>query len=270
MKTFRRISKNPIFCSLMILLVLFSTGCTKEDIASTIAKNNSAEQTGNEQVYDNKSTESYSGRDLFKGIFFAKGPVAEALPAIRNSFSYDIIRNMTDEENHQAEMKMNEILDRLENSRPGYFDEFKELINTRDHLLISEGLGQATQVLYEVSIDLFLSDQDKADLDRIVADINMEEHTNEDGSINFETLRADVLSNMAGGNERALCVFAGVVFVAAAYVLVVHAAAAMTYVAVAWVAEFYAAVDQEKTITRGGIASGHLTEELLVRDIGAM
>jgi hypothetical protein len=253
MKHTRKIAKNPIFCSFLIGLIFLSTGCTKEQILNPNG---------------NRSEIKYSGEELYEGIFFAKGEVAEAIPTIKNSSSYFQVHQLSQKSAKSMDNQMTEVMNEIETKNPNYFDEFKESIATQDHLIIEETLKDATELLYETSIDMYLSEQDQSDLKEIVEGIDLNNHLNSNGSINYESLSKEITKDFkVDNNEKAACVFAGVVFVAAAYVLVAHAAAAMTYVAVAWVAEYYAAVDREKTVTRAAVPRGALTMELMVNDL---
>ena len=253
MKNIRKIAKNPLFCSFLIGLIYLSTGCTKEQILNS--------KTDSSEI-------KYSGEELYKGIFFAKGEVAEVVPAIKNSISYFQVQQLTEKTAKAMDNNMINVMEEIDRKNPTFFDEFKKSIATKDHLIIEESLKDATELLYETSLELLLSEQDQSDLKKIIDRIDLNNHLNSDGSINYVSLRKEILKDFkVDNNEKAASLFAGVVFVAAAYVLVVHAAAAMTYVAVAWVVESYAAIDKAKTVTKGKVPKGALTMEMMVDDL---
>ncbi|MFH6993128.1 hypothetical protein [Flavobacterium sp. FlaQc-48] len=210
-----------------------------------------------EDQYNKKGTEvslkNYNGRELFEGILFAKGEVANLLQPIRQSYSYYEINSIDDDSKKEFDNKTNDLLNFIENENPHYFDDFKKNITSKNHIKIRETLTSTSQLIYNTALDLYLSKTEKTDLKNLLSQIDINTYTNENGIIDKEKLKKAIThSNNFSLNQtgKGSCWFAGVVLVAAAYVLVVHAAAAMTYVAVAWVAEAYAAVDRAKTITR--------------------
>lgn len=226
-----------------------------------------------ENTFDDRTeTVNFNGKELFKGIFFATGTVAETVPSISNSFSYFELNKISDEQKSDYNSKMNKILVEIEKENPNYFKDFKSIIQTKNQLEIENALREGSRVLFESAINLYLTKEQKNEIDGIVANIDIEDFRNVDGSINYENLKAELEKNNEFQlNEQGMCWFAGVVFVAAAYVLVVHAAAAMTYVAVAWVGEYYAAIDQEKTVTRDDeIQEQALKSEILINDLALL
>lgn len=210
---------------------------------------------------ENKDTENhksslvnFSGKELFKGILFAQGDVAKLIPPIQQSYSYYEINNMDSTFQKKSDDKITALLNFIEVENPNYFNNFKDAITSKNHILIRDSLISSSNLLYETSLNLFMSTTEKTELKNLLSNLDIENYTNDDGSINKEKLRNEITkSNSFSLNQtgKGTCWFAGVVIVAAAYVVVVHAAAAMIYVAVAWVAEAYAAIDQAKTITRG-------------------
>ncbi len=250
----RFIRKNIKFTSLVMASLILLTSCTDEN------------------TFDNRNeTVNFNGKELFKGIFFATGTLAEKVPSISNSYSYFELNKISDEQKNDYHLKMNEILVEIEKENPNYFKNFKSIIQTKNQLKIKNALREGSRVLFESAINLYLTKEQKHKIDDIIANINIEDFRSVDGSINYENLKAELgKNNEFQLNEQGMCWFAGVVFVAAAYVLVAHAAAAMTYVAVAWVGEYYAAVDQEKTITRDAMLEQTLKSEILINDLALL
>ncbi|WP_291152582.1 hypothetical protein [Flavobacterium sp. UBA7680] len=234
--------------------------------------------------YTENSTESlksYTGKELFKGILFAEGDVADLLQNIKQSYSYYEINQIDVDHKNDSDNKINYLLNSIENKNSHYFDEFKQSITSKDHIRIRQALANGSELVYNTALDLYLSKNEKNDLKNLLSKIDISTYTNENGMIDKEKLKKAITqSNSFSLNQagKGTCWFAGVVVVAAAYVVVVHAAAAMTYVAVAWVAEAYAAVDQAKTITRSKAAPRtdlmdepvgpyEIEEELLIDEI---
>lgn len=240
--------KNLFF--LVFILIIF-TSCEENDYSKNETKT---------------SLKNYSGRELFEGILLAKGNVANLLQPIRQSYSYYEINNIDDNYKKDFDNKANDILNFIESGNPYYFDNFKKSITSKNHIEIRETLTNSSQLIYNSALDLFLSKTEKVDLKNLLSQIDINTYTNENGIIDKEKLKKAITnSNSFSLNKtgKGSCWFAGVVLVAAAYVLVVHAAAAMTYVAVAWVAEAYAAVDKARTITRANLPNPHQEHEMI-------
>ncbi len=221
---------------------------------------------------------NYTGKELFKGILFARGVVAENLSSIKNSYSYYASNKIENEE------KINEILNYIEINNPNYFESFKNKLSTKNPLLIRESLENASKIMYESSIDLLLQSED-INIKKMFSELDLKSDII-NGQIDYNSLYRKISSSRAMDNinpESEACAVAGVVLAVAAYVVVVHAAAAMTYVGVAWVAEYYAAVHQEQAFSGGGREVGFedddndddrrrysLDEELLIYQISIL
>lgn len=248
MKVIRKIVKNPIFCIFMIGLTLLSTGCTKEQIFNS-----------------STSSQNYSGEDLFKGIFFAKGAVAEKLPTIKNSRSYFQINELQEKTNNADDSKMDELMDEIEVRHPNFYGNLQSSIDTKNHLIIEEALKNAADVIYETATELYLSQEVKDEFNNIVADFDINDCLKEDGSLDYKMLNSHLQGSLE--NEEVDPQALGIILVAAAYILVVHAVGVMTYVGVAWAVEYYAAVDREKAVSRGNLTDDDLVIERLIEDL---
>ncbi|MGC6479432.1 MAG: hypothetical protein ACON42_03535 [Flavobacteriaceae bacterium] len=203
-------------------------------------------------VDEQLSLELY-GEEYFKGIFFATGKVAEKVPSISNSFSFYELQKLNEDDSMEYHRKMEDIINEISKNDPDYFDEFLTSLKSRNHLTIQDALVKGSDILFKSAINLYFDKNQEKQLGEMVSKIDIDNYLTEDGSINYEELRTDIEKQSSFLVEsEGKCWFAGIVFVAAAYVLVAHAAAAMTYVAIAWVGEYYAAIDRERTFNRGG------------------
>ena len=201
---------------LLSLLIFSVVGCNKEN--SNITSSDSA---------------TYSGRDLFKGIFFAQGQVAEDISSIKNSQQYFQINQMEKESKQEFDRGIDRILDAMESESPQYFEKFKSAIQSKDHLLIQIKLKEATHRLYKTSLDIYLSDQDAKKVGDVASKVNMKDYTNEDGSVDYDALKIDVSKQFAatpktGGSGIAVLAVA-VVLVVVLWVAVVSSQQANRY-----------------------------------------
>lgn len=247
------VRKNIKFLSLFMLTLIMFLSCTRDNI--------------HPEKYD---AVDFTGKELFKGIYFASGAVAKATPSIRNSYSYYELSKTDATKKQNFELRMNEILSEIEKQNPDYFEEFKREIQTKNQLIIESALKEGSQLLFETAIRLYLTNEQESQMNSMISKINIEDFKNDDGSMDFENLKDELEKNKDFEiSDEIQGVFAGIVFVAAAYVLVVHAAAALSYVAVAWVGEYFAAIDQETAITREETAIT-LNSEVLINDLSLL
>ncbi len=203
-----------------------------------------------DEINDNSEIDNLSGRDIFQGVYFATGTVAELMPSISNSYSYYAVNEQPNYEFESFSGNMNIILDKIAEKHPNYYQNFKSAIQSRDHLTIRQELAKGSEILFETSVETFLDQNEQNILNNIAENIDIKPYLNSDGSIDRKALESDIMKDLnILENSRGTCIFAGIVFVAAAYVLVVHAAGAMTYVAAAWVAYAYAAVAEGTVVT---------------------
>ncbi|MBT8317778.1 MAG: hypothetical protein HKP59_09120 [Lutibacter sp.] len=212
----------------------------------------------------------FTGKEIFEGIFFTHGDFINHVPSILNSFSYLELKKLAQDDKINYSIKVAEILNEIEKKNTTYFNSFKKSIQSKNQLQIEESLKSGAELLLKTTLDKYLNEQQKDDLDKVVSKINIEEHKNSDGTINYDSLSLSI-ANIGSLNQdffQGQCIFAGIVLVAAAYVVAVHAAAAMTYVYAAWAIERYAAIDTDVTVTNGSInPSNELNSEILINDL---
>jgi len=224
----------------------------------------------------------HSGRELYAGIFYVKGRVAASVPTIRASKTFYELSKMQQIEKAEADRKIEKTLDAIEKEHPGYFENFKATLKSKNHLLISKALSDGAKLLFETSVDLFLSETQKEDLDALVAKIKIDEHLNPDGSMDYESLKEFIVKEYTVRKSVAPNgLFVVVPAAVAAYFAVVHGIAIMTYAAIAWVAGVAGAVGmefavwRERYVTSGSEATQastrwDITHERLVNDLASM
>jgi SdpC family antimicrobial peptide len=258
MKIVRKIVKNKLVAITLSGILLFTTSCTKESLTPNGVSNSTTSS--------NSKFDDYTGEELFEGVFFAQGKVAEEIPSIRNSASYFQVREISSNlEKNSTGVGLEEIMNKVNENNPNYYSELEASVSSGDHLLISEKLQEGAEHMHSAVVELYLTNSDETELNEILASIDLDKHKNVDGSVNYISLEAELMEQVGFNgdenvNEKAITLVAGIVLVAAAYVLVVHAAGVMTYVGFAWVAYNYAAVGGTKPVNV-------LSHEMLVRDL---
>lgn len=210
---------------------------------------------------------NYSGEDIFKGIFFAKGEVANLLTNINNSHSYYLINNLSNAESIQYELEIESVINEIRTKNSSFFDDFKNQIESGSHVLINETISEGAKKIFEAYVDKYIANSEKENFLSAIDQINLDNYISEIGEVDYDRLLDDLMDNEALQPNFVGPHFIGVVFVVAAYVLVVHAAAAMTYVGIAWVAQYYAALDRDKTVTRSAVIKKSIKSEMLVNEI---
>lgn len=227
---------------------------------------------GNESVKSNtfaKRIKDYSGEDIFKGIFFAKGEVADLLTNINNSHSYYLINSLSQNESTLYDLEINSVIKEIKTKHSSYFYDFKSQIESGSHISITEIIDDGAKKIFEAYIDKHIKSSEKENLITALEKINIDDYIiSETGEIDYDNLYEDISDNEEFQPYFVGTAFIGVVLVVAAYVLVVHAAAAMTYVYAAWVAQKYAAIDKAKTVTRSNsLTQKSVSSELLINEI---
>ncbi len=259
MKSVRKhIKKFSLIMSLSLLFV----SCSQYDEINPSNTNSSSSLLA-------RTGKDYSSAELFKGIFFAKGEVADELANIKNSYSYHLIKNLTQEQTVQYESEIEAVMEEITQKYPTYLEDFKKNIESGSHILITETIEEGARKLFEAYIDKYVDSGEKENFMNALKQVNIDNYiSSETGDINYDQLYDDLENNPDFQTYFVTPLFVGVVLVAAAYLFVVHAAAAMTYVYAAWVAQSYAAVTKAKTITRSkSISNKSIDGELLINEI---
>jgi len=95
----------------------------------------------------------FNGEQLFEGIFFAKGPVAEQLPEIKR-----IVEGKTSSlsKTQLADLTAKQILikELIKKEHPTAFDDFKANINTHNYAIVQRSIDEMIKMIIEASYNL--------------------------------------------------------------------------------------------------------------------
>jgi SdpC family antimicrobial peptide len=202
MKTIRKYSSNKFFISFMTALV-FTFSSFGSQLAHKKLFNNVAEKTGEQ---------------IFREILFFEGNTLDInIPAFQEQL--DVIRNLTPEQNREREQMINTVIGVIHQTRPNYFNEFKNDILSDNPYTIQTAMAEAGQLLV-TSLNL------SRDY-RMYSEFMEANGSNYDLSKkeDVDRLSRDFQQMSGAGVERAMC----------AWVVVVVALALAVAAAVAWV-----------------------------------
>lgn len=108
-----------------------------------------------EKTRQQPTTPSYSGKTIFKGLFFAEGPIAKKFPEIwKNPSVTQQLSKMTAEQQVEAEELETKILNWIEVERPQFFDEFRQAIQSGEHLQIRKALDRSSSLTLKAIEDI--------------------------------------------------------------------------------------------------------------------
>lgn len=145
------------------------------------------------------SLASYSGKELFEGLMFAKGEVTTLFPELekgvmaRASLKGELLDDILELEE--------EMIRTIEVKNPKYFDKFKSSITSGKHLAIKEAMIGGGKMIEVVAYDMLGSKVDmkalKTEADRVNQQYDVKDFMNEDGSVNIEKLEEVKISSEA-------------------------------------------------------------------------
>ncbi|MBX2898012.1 MAG: hypothetical protein KF775_00080 [Cyclobacteriaceae bacterium] len=99
------------------------------------------------------TTLHFTGKELLSAILFADGPALEIMPEIKNSVNIAMFLGHDDELEQVREL-YGSILDKLEEREPGFFENFKNKIESRNHVII-----EATIKIYAARVSMVLKNE---------------------------------------------------------------------------------------------------------------
>lgn len=132
----------PTFIGIMFLF--FS--CTKDELIS------------NEQ-----GTNSFTDEEVFKGVMFLEGPVANKMSDFKDLNFRSFVTDKSEIE--EIINFQNEIIKRVKSSDPRYLSDFRKKIGSGDYYLIRSTLSEASGKISNITYDL--SNLDKDEVSRI-------------------------------------------------------------------------------------------------------
>lgn len=110
--------------------------CSQYDDMSLIKKNNT-------------SVHSYSGEDLFSGIFFKQGHIGKKIYE-DTLFKFNVEEKHYEISNQEIIHFQAQLIKNIKNKHPDYFDEFKYTIVTRDLLKIENAVKKGGEMVYNL------------------------------------------------------------------------------------------------------------------------
>jgi SdpC family antimicrobial peptide len=98
-----------------------------------------------EDTLEGAHTTSYSGEDLYKGLLFGDGPVANLIPAVRNNWKLDIIVQGQEDVNRVRKFQ-GEVIKVIKRLKPDFFSQFKTAIYSRNATKITKALADGSKI----------------------------------------------------------------------------------------------------------------------------
>lgn len=180
----------------------------------------------------NSVQEIYSGKELFKSIFFAYGDFAKKIPMYKESI--ELMNRSSKEQLDLFDNRFDLFAEQIERQKPSFFDDFKRDIESKDHLVIEKALKYGSLMIYnnvdvlfpELSVVLTKLDDDP-EVSRI---INKEGDLTEE-DIQFVSDKADEMMQVLSPCGPTVCV--------AYFALAIHNTVGLTmnvgvYLAIKW------------------------------------
>ncbi|MEE4248525.1 MAG: hypothetical protein V2I33_24355 [Kangiellaceae bacterium] len=224
MKTIRRFAKSSSF--FLTSLILFLTSCHKNHNDYDSSANNTASGSINSRSSGQSSLAQFTGEQLFKGIFFFEGEVAELIPNLSNLKLENFVSN--EDELNGARATYNAIMDEIVLKHPNFYNNFKTVVLSKNHVQIRQELIFASNLIQTEIAVLQNLQEARQFANEVKSNTNMSLSSVEQSGnsaqlrneINDEILNHDI------PNEETIAGIVGVVVVALAGVAVVAVAGA--------------------------------------------
>ncbi len=188
MKKIRRIYRSPwVIAALCFLFVLVS--CEREEDANP-----------------EPQTVEFTGKELFKGVFFTEGKIGKQIDLYSERAL--LMENLSQEDRSQASEQTNKVVDYIDRAHPGFFQEFKAALHSKNHNAIKDMLLVGTNHLSEAMPEVFpaineLRNTIQNDVDKgVIAEDGKLIQEKLDAKLpEYETLLADNM--ISSGDQRA-------------------------------------------------------------------
>lgn len=95
---------------------------------------------------------SFTGKELFKGIFFAQGQVAQLIPEIQEKVDMDAWLNNSEKVEYKK--FMNEVIVAIDKKHPSFFKNFQLKVQSGSHVRISQEMSRASKILSDMVYEL--------------------------------------------------------------------------------------------------------------------
>lgn len=256
MKKVRKITQNPFFVILLVFNYLF-TSCNYSDYSD-------------ESLPISNDYNKFSGKELYKSIFFASGEFAKNINSYKSNVT--AFNNMAVEQKDEFNNNLNILIDKIEENYPNFFENFKSNLLSKDHQKVQNAIIEGGEKMYE-SLEIIYPNIDnlyqKVEIDYLNGDI-----LNDKGEIDVKKIEDkkdeydEILKyNMISSDPEVVAAPCSWAVVCVAYfVLAVHNTAAVTALVVA-VAAVKVKVGLEDSIAGKSSDRDLLEFEMLVDEI---
>jgi hypothetical protein len=261
MKLFRKAASKPfVVIPLISAMLIFSTSC---------------QQTHDTQVA------SYTGEELFRGIFFMQGAVASKitlLKKIKQEYSFEEDNEVVVQYNHV----INEVIDVMKSKSNNFFHRFKVAIESGDHMKVKGILDESAELVHASLLQAPTVARYYQDALDISYELDVEGLINADGTVNLarmddiDKIIAEKTKNGKSLSSRTQACSLIAVCVVWIYVAAIQSAAVGVSIAAAVAVAVYAGVYlwtvatvwsyKQKVSTRSSEQEA-LQKELLIHEI---
>lgn len=261
------IYRNEKFIAIFFTFILLFSSCTNSDFFDS----------------KNESLDSFSGEDIFKGLFFLNENFASQIEILENSILYNEINTNSDMQK-SLDWASNIVINEINKHDPTFFEHFEQMVKSRNEYQISEAIDNGSKKLLEF-YNLVLKENGITEkiFSEILASGDYENVVDKYGNLDSKKLN-EYLSqvdetvdySLAGSAQKQACLAAAVVtvafFVAAGAVLVAGAIAIVGAISGGVVISLAAAIGVYIEIAAGknSNTSNELGREVLISQIASI
>lgn len=163
MKSLRKIASHPVILGTLLASFL-NMSCSQGD-----TRDNQSIEIKNQKPSSNFSKiSSLSDTDVFKGVMFFEGDIANSLA----DFKELNFRNFITDNTKIAEIEVfqNKVVNNIESSNPGYMENFRKNISSGDYYKVEAAIKSAAELVRKETIALAqINDATATDLTNVYA-----------------------------------------------------------------------------------------------------
>jgi hypothetical protein len=219
------------------------------------------------------SISKYTGKDLYKSVFFAYGDFASKIDTYNGNVSS--LENLSTTQKTEFEQSVSNLMKSIELSNPNFFNDFKKAISSKNHLKIENAIKDGGEQLYnhlEVLYPNFdkVIDKVKEDYEsgKIITDGKIDKRKLEFNSDEYLSLLNE---NMITSKSNKAMACSWVLVCVAYFVLAVHNQVALTFnVAAAATVAVAVAIKVKIKVDKIDDSEDELAFEILVNDIATI
>lgn len=167
----------------LCLLILFVT----TSVQATPVVNN---------IFDDAdAVTQYSGTDIFRGIYFSQGPVADRIPALK---AFDLNRFVKDDSQRKAaEDFQNQAMDKVEREHGDFLVQLENAVASKNNYKIRDAISQGNEILLNITSELTGQERDAQKEAALKAEIaktvDLEKASSEEIGAAMESLAAEAI-----------------------------------------------------------------------------